>query len=147
MGGLEASLSRIANLTTKDIQGGKRPSDIIGAAIEELGEVSRANRVENGVKTLKNKQLKETAVEESVDLIVSSIAVFCSLGGDLNKLPAMLHNALDKYEFGLTFEEWRKELESIFIKRNIRFDMDDCGVHYYNGLSPIEVFLERVNYG
>lgn len=81
---------------TIDKVGNKRDPNIsLLSLLEEVGELSTALTVEQGNK---KRKLKESALEESVDVLICAADLFFSLGGNVSFLVKYGMKKLRKWE-------------------------------------------------
>lgn len=81
--------------------------DIIAALTEELGEYSRAVRVENKAVLCTHKKIKESSKIEICDLILVAMEAFICRGGDYNELLKILNRKILVWE-----NLWKEENEN-----------------------------------
>jgi NTP pyrophosphatase (non-canonical NTP hydrolase) len=78
--------------------------DILYGLTEELGEYSRACRVEDKAPICGNKTIKESSKVEIVDLMLICIEAYISRGGTYEEIDEIMEVKLNKWE-----ELWRNE--------------------------------------
>lgn len=72
--------------------------DILAALIEELGEYSRAKRIEDKTPTSHRKTLTESSKIEIIDLMLVSVEAYLDSGGSFEELTEIADRKLDKWE-------------------------------------------------
>jgi NTP pyrophosphatase (non-canonical NTP hydrolase) len=83
-------------------------ADIMFALTEELGEYSRAVRVEDKAIICSHKTVKEHSTIEIIDLILVAIEAYISRGGKYEDIEKIANQKLEKWE-----DSWNKENETI----------------------------------
>lgn len=87
-------IDRIIDLTSRELK--QKPIEsLMGYVLEELGEFAAARAVERGDK---NKELKESSLEESVDVVICALSLFYASGGTDDFLIEYGLKKLDKWE-------------------------------------------------
>ena len=71
---------------------------ILSGLTEELGEYSRAVRVEDNDPICYNKSIKESSQVEIIDLIIDAIEAYISRGGRYEDMKEIALNKLKKWE-------------------------------------------------
>ena len=76
-------IDRIHKLT---IQSGKSPGKMFASILEELGELARAIKIEEGVLGNKNKKLDEPSYSECVDLFICIVSYHITNNGNTDEI-------------------------------------------------------------
>lgn len=80
--------------------------DILAALTEELGEYSRAMRVEDGAPICSHKEIKESSKVEIIDLMLICIEAFIHRGGTYVDMLGIMNIKILKW-----IKAWEKENE------------------------------------
>ena len=92
-------LKRIKFLSDKQLEDPTESSQTIVMHLnEELGEACTAICVEDGSKVKGYKVLDESSKDESVDVIICAVSLYCSRGGKIEDLHNIMAKKLDKWE-------------------------------------------------
>ena len=94
---LEAQLDRCRSLTTIDMQN-KTPFELFASIGSEMGELGQELCTEDKVFGNTHREVDEGSKIESVDLIISTLAMYFARGGTFQELPEIMKSKLDKWE-------------------------------------------------
>ena len=100
--GVFLRIQRLYNRISDQLQ----PSDILSALTEELGEFSRAWRVERNALLCHNKTVDESSRVEIVDLMLICVEAYLAVGGTYPELHTIVERKLAKWE-----NLWKETLE------------------------------------
>jgi hypothetical protein len=82
-----------------DLSGGRvTKGDVLAALTEELGEYSRAVRVEDSAPICHNKRADEPSKVEIVDLMLVAVEAYLLRGGTFHELGGIADRKLSKWE-------------------------------------------------
>ncbi len=87
-------LDHTKKITLADLAGGHGIEYLLQNTVEELGEYAAARSVLQGTKT---KKLKETPLQEAVDLIICALSLFYAEGGENEELAEYGLKKLNKW--------------------------------------------------
>ena len=91
-------LNRIQKLTEEQLElPGENSSTICAGAVEELGELSRAIRIEDDAITKRHKLLDEPSTFEALDLTICALSVYFARGGKLEDIDLIMNSKIDKW--------------------------------------------------
>lgn len=88
-------LDRVSYITYRDLEKNHSKDLLFTNTVEELGEYAAAKTIEGGYK---NKDLKEDALTEAVDLVICALSLFYCEGGTTEQLCEIGQKKLDKWE-------------------------------------------------
>lgn len=86
---------RTATITKQDLDMNHSEELLFANTVEELGEYAAAKTVEKGIK---KKNLKESSLVESVDLVICALSLFFANGGKFEDLSNIGQVKLNKWE-------------------------------------------------
>lgn len=97
-------LSRVRSLTEYDLAQ-KTQYELLSSLTEEVGELSRAMKIEDGVfgNTYKNAP-DEPSSHEAADVVIAALAMYFARGGLIKDLAFICEEKLDKWEKSSTLE-------------------------------------------
>ena len=89
------TLDRVQQLTIVDLKN-KSIFELLGSAIEELGEFARELQIEEAAFGNTYKQPDEGSKAEAADVVICALALFFARGGTEKELVQIMNNKLNK---------------------------------------------------
>jgi len=90
---------RIKSLTEKQLEDPNEGAyTILAHTVEELGELSTALCVEDNSSVKGYKELDESSVDESIDVLICALSMYYARGGKTISLTRRLDRKLNKWE-------------------------------------------------
>lgn len=91
-------LRQIRQIVRYEQANGKTDFELLSSMMEEVGELSRELKIEEKVHGNTYKQPDEGSVIESIDVIITALAMYFARGGTISALDEIIGRKVNKWE-------------------------------------------------
>ena len=91
-------LRKIRQIAIYERNTGKTDFELLSSMMEEVGELSRDLKIEEKIVGNTYKTLEEGSIIESVDVLITALAMYFARGGNISELEYIMNKKIDKWE-------------------------------------------------